>query len=336
MKLLSASIFLLIALTSCRPAGTRQRLENHFAVRRLYLPVDTTVQSIAYLNGHLLLLQENGKLSVLNDEYKREAAIEKSLSNVKAEWLFTYHDTVFAGNKDHYYYLNPDIEAIPYKANRTTYGDVFLEDSNFLVHGCCVGEFGGAIFFRDKKTERTFSYFATCPSQVLQFGEQYVVCNNLAHMGDHMSFLFVKDPRTLYEISGEKLKNHCNWYVSVDSLRNYWLKSNVGDVRVYDDFNAMSLVTFPYRDSLYSVLTRPKATILSVHRGDTTITVDTLLRERIPFHQVQVIEAGNKKVSVYKLTGGSPFVAYRTRGNHTGLIVVEGDRIDFLGPKISE
>jgi len=334
MKLLTAIILLLMVLSCSSPSGKKQSPENKFAVRELDLPVDTTVRSIEYLNGHLLLLQENGKLAVLNNEYKRESEIEKKLSTIKANWLFKYHDTVFAGNKDHYYYLNSAVDAIPYKSKRRTYGDVFLEDSNYLVYGCCMGEFGGAIFFQDKKTDRTYSYFATCPSQVLRFGEQYVVCNNLAHMGSHMSFLFVKDPRKLYEITDEKLKNHCNWYVTVDSLQDYWLKSKVGDVRVYEDWEAMSLVTFPYKDSLYSVLARPGATVLSVHRGDATMTVDTLLKERIAFHHMQVIDAGDKKVSLYKLSGGSPFAAYPTRGNHTGLIVVEGNRIDFLEPKL--
>src|SRR6218665_95572 len=334
MKFLMAIIFLLVVLFSCSPSGTKQSLENKFEVRELDLPVDTTVQSIEYLNGHLLLLQENGKLAVLDSEYKREPEIEKKLSTIKTDWLFKYHDTVFAGNKDHYYYLNSAVDAIPYKSKRRTYGDVFLEDSNYLVYGCCVGEFGGAIFFMDKKADRTYSYFATCPSQVLRFGEQYVVCNNLAHMSSHMSFLFVKDPRKLYEITDEKLKNHCNWYMTVDSLKEYWLKSNVGDVRVYDDFEVMSLVTFPYRDSLYSVLAKPDATVLSVHRGDTMITVDTLLKDRIAFHHVQIIDSANKKVSLYQLSGGSPFAAYQTSGNHTGLIVVEGNRIDFLEPRL--
>jgi hypothetical protein len=210
------------------------------------------------------------------------------------------------------------------------FGEVLFEDSTYLVYGCCAGEFGGSVFFLNKLTDKTYSYFATCPNQVVRFGKDYVVCNNLAHLTDHMSFLLVKDPTTLYEITDNKLKNHCNWYVTIDSLKEYWQISKVGAVRFSELYEAMSLITFPFLDSLYSIISVPKATLLVVHRGDTTITKDTIFNKKISFHETQVIEAGNKKVCLYKLTEGSPFAAYFTRGNNTGLIVVVGNRIDFL------
>jgi hypothetical protein len=330
MKYFFTFVLLLSILTSCINPAKEQQPEARFFSSQIDLPLDTTISRIAYLNNHLLLLMNNGRIAVLDSAYKRVSTIEEQLSSVKASWLFSYNDSLFAGNSDQYYYLNSNLEAVKMKRKGVIYGEIFFEDSSYRVYGCCVGEFGGSIFFLDKKTNRTYSYFATCPRQVLRFGNEYVVCNNLAHLGDHMSFLFIKDPRTLYEITDEKLKNHCNWYMTIDSLQDYWLKSKVGDVRVYDSYDAMSLVTFPYKDSLYSVLAEPKATVLAVHRSDTTITVDTLLNRRIAFHEMQVIEAGEKKICLYALTEGSPFAAYQTRGNYTGLIVVKGNRVDFL------
>jgi hypothetical protein len=330
MRKLLIIVFLFTVFASCSGLGERHISHATFTKRLITLPTDTTVRSVAYLDGCLLLLQDDGKLVALDTAYRRIENVEKKLARVKGTFLVAYNDTLFVGSKNKTFYLKSDFTLVEYKVKRRMYGNVLLQDSAYLIYGCCVGEFGGSVFFLNKQTGKTYSYFATCPSQVLRFGKEYVVSNNLAHLSDHMSFLVVKDPTTLYEITDEKLKNYCNWYTTVDSLKDYWQVSKKGNVRFYDAYDAMSLVTFPFADSLYSVLSVPKATVLAVHRGDTTITTDTLFDRKIAFHETQVIEAGKRKVCLFRLTEGSPVAAYWTRGNNTGLIVVEENRIDFL------
>jgi hypothetical protein len=336
MRDLLIIVFLLSILASCSSHAEKNSAQVTFSTRHVALPTDTTIRSIAYLNGYLLLLQDDGKLVALDTGYKRMENMEEKLASIKGTFLLRYNDTVFVGNNDKAFYLKADFSPVEYKVKRRVYSKVLLEDSAYLIYGCCAGEWGGSVFFRSKPTGKTYSYFATCPSQVLRFGKEYVVSNNLAHLSDHMSFLVVKNPATLYEITDEKLKNHCNWYTTIDSLKNHWQVSKKGNVRFYDAYDAMSLVSFPSGDSLYSVLSIPKATVLVVHRGDTTITKDTLFDRKIPFHETQVIEAGMKKVCLFRLTEGSPFAAYWTRGNSTGLIVVGENSIDFLERQVSK
>lgn len=324
------SIFSLLILVSCSNQIEKQLEKVSFSIRNLPLPTDTTISSIAYLNGYFLILQDDGKFVVLDTTYRRVDSLERKLSNLIPDFLFRYNDTLFVMTGKNAYYLKNDFSYSTYNSKRRKYGEVLFEDSIYLAYGCCAGEFGGSVFFLDKKTGKTFSCFATCPAQVLRFGKEYIVCNNLAHLSDHMSFLAIKDPTTLYEITDEKLKNHCNWYTTVDSLKEYWQISNKGAVRFNDAYDAMSLVTFLFNDSLYSILSIPKATVLAVHRNDTMITMDTLINQKISFHETMVIDAGNKKICLYRLTEGSPFAAYLTQGNNTGLIIVDDKRIDFL------
>jgi hypothetical protein len=330
MRHFLATISLLCTLGSCSSNGEKNNTEINFSTNRVALPTDTTIRAIANFDGYLLLLQDNGKFVALDTAYKRVEFVEKKLATLKGSFLFQYDDTVFIGTNDRTFYLNADCEPLEYKDERRKYGNVLLEDSAYLVYGCCAGEWGGSVFFRSKQTGKTYSYFATCPSQVLQFGRDYVVCNNLSHMGDRMNFLVVTDPTTLYEITDERLKNHCNWYVTIDSLKGYWQVSKKGSVRFYETSDAMSLITFPFGDSLYSVVSLTDATVVAVHKGDTAITRDTLFHKRVAFHETTVIDLGKKKVCLYRLTEGSPVAAYITRGNNTGLIVVGGNTIDFL------
>lgn len=330
MRYISILSFILVILLSCSSSEEKSEEQVSFSTRHILLSSDTTIRSIAYNNGYLLLLQDNGRFLVLDSVYKRVGNLENNLALISADFLVRYNDTVFVRGNDKDYYLNKDFKPIEYNFNRKIYGEVLFEDSSYLVYGCCAGEWGGSVFFQNKRTKRTYSYFATCANQVLRFQNEYIVCNNLAHLSEYMSFLVVKDPETLYEITEDSLKNHCNWYTEIDSLKEYWQVSKVGKVRFYSAYGAMSLVTFPFGDSLYSILSSSKATVLAVHRGNTTITKETLIKNKISFHQTQVIEGGKKKICLYRLTEGSPFAAYRIRGNTTGLIVVEGNRIDFL------
>jgi hypothetical protein len=318
-------------LTSCKNQGDKDYSQVEFTKRQLLLKSDTTINSIAFFNNRIICLQDNGKIILLDTNYNRQDTLEKRLNIYKPSYLFTLHDTVYIGTKNKTYYIDKNFKFVEYKRKERMYGEGLYEDSLYFVYGCCVGEWGGSIFFLNKNTNKTYSYFATCASQVLKFKNEYVVCNNLAHMGRSMSFLYVPHPTKLYELTDEKLKNHCNWYTTVDSLKNYWEKSKIGDVKFYRGaYGSMSLVTFPVKDSLYSILCNDSSTFIAVHKSDTTLFRQIIFNKTISFHQTQIIKAGQKLICLYNLTNGSPFAAYTTTGNNSGLIIIDNNRIDIL------
>ena len=326
--LIFISVFI---LTSCKNQGDKVNSQVKFTTRQLLLKSDTTINSIAFFSDKIICLQDNGKIILLDTNYNRQDSLEKKLNIYKPNYLFTLHDTVFIRTENKAYFIDKDFKLIEFKRKERMYGDRLYEDSLYFVYGCCVGEWGGSIFFLNKNTKKAYSYFATCASQVLRFKNDYVVCNNLAHLGRSMSFLFVPQPTKLYELTDEKLKNHCNWYTTVDSLKNYWEKSKIGDVRFYRGAcGSMSLVTFPAKDSLYSILCNDSSTFIAVHKGDTTLSRQSILNKTISFHQTQVITVGQKQICLYNLTNGSPFAAYTTTGNNSGLIIIDDNRIDIL------
>ncbi len=324
-------ILLFFILTSCKNQVEKGSSIVKFTVRQLLLKSDTTINSIAFKNDRIICLQDNDKIILLDSHYNRQESLETKINLYKPKYLFTLHDTVFIGTMNKTYFIDSAFKLIEFKRKERYYDHPLYEDSLYYVYGCCMGEFGGSVFFLNKKTNRTFSYFATCATQVLNFKNEYVVCNNLAHLRRSMSFLFVPAPTKLYELTDEKLKSHCNWYTTVDSLKNYWDKTNTGDIRFYrGSYGSMSLVTFPVEDSLYSIICNDSAAFIAVHKGDTTLLRQTILNKTISFHQSQVITAGLKKICLYNLTNGSPFAAYTTIGNNSGLIIIDNNRIDIL------
>lgn len=331
MKQILTLLILFSMLTSCNEAEKKLSAQIHFTINQYLLPTDTTITYIAYFKDNIICLQDDGKFAILDSDYNRNRLLEDKLNSCKPNNMFTFHDTVFLDTKNAAYFIDCNFKLQEFKREENRYGSYLYEDSVFYVYGCCAGEFGGAVFFLNKITNRTYSYFATCATQVLKFKNQYVVCNNLAHLGCTMNFLLVPDPTKLYELADEKLKNHCNWYMEVDSLKNRKEKNAIGNISFYRRiFGSMSLSSFPRGDSLYSIICNDSTTYLAVHNGDTTFERQRIFNKAIQFHQTQVVKAGNKYICLYNLTNGSPVEAYAIKGNNSGLFVINDNKIDIL------
>jgi len=58
----------------------------------------------------------------------------------------------------------------------------FFEDEKYICSKFCLGEFGGKIIFKNKKSGIETSFEATCPVVVNKIKNKYYVTNTLAHM----------------------------------------------------------------------------------------------------------------------------------------------------------
>ena len=331
MRYVMVFLLLILNLVSCQNRESITKSQVKFIISERPLEADTTISSIAFFNNKFICLQDNGKILLLDSTFKRQDSLEKKLNSYSIIYLFTLRDTVFVGAKNKVFFIDHTFKLREFKIKERVFGEFLYEDTIYYVYGCCAGEFGGSVFFLNKKTNRTYSYFATCATQVLKFRIEYVVSNNLAHLGKSMSFLFVPEPNKLYELTDEKLKNFCNWYIDVDSLKNYSERRNKGNVRFCEGpYRSMSLVSFGINDSLYSIICNDSSTYIAIHQKDTILPRQTIFNRTIQFHQTQIISAGHKTICLYNLTEGSPFEAYEVNGNGSGLLIVDSNRIDIL------
>ena len=332
MRLFFLILILYSAIVSCNSVPKEKaEVPLGFIVRNIDLAFDTTIKSVALWRGNLMCLLDNGSIVALDTNYKRLEQLERLVNKRKFQYMFSLGDTLFVANNQFVFYFDTASILQDYSQVKHMYGEKLYEDSNYYVYACCVGEFGGAVFFRNKKSDKFYSYYATCASQVLKFQGQYVVCNNLAHLDGSTDFLFVPNPETLFMLDDEKQRNHCNWYVEVDSLNVDWDKRMKKGTRSYEGPNAtMSLMSFVVGDSLYSMLTNDSSTYIAVHRGDTILDRQTILSKNVVFHSTDIVQSGTRQVCLYQQSGGDPFQAIRNPGHSSGLIVVDGNRVDFL------
>jgi hypothetical protein len=72
-----------------------------------------------------------------------------------------------------------------------------FEDKDYEVFSSCYGEWGGTIFFRDKKSKVMYEVTATCTVKVNKIDNEYYLTNYLGHMSGSTSVLKISDPKKL-------------------------------------------------------------------------------------------------------------------------------------------
>jgi hypothetical protein len=83
----------------------------------------------------------------------------------------------------------------------------FYQDKLYDIYATCNGEWGGTIYFRNKKTNESFEASSTCPIVINKIDGDYYVTNYMGHMMGFTSVLKIKDPSKL-EKSDLKFDRH--------------------------------------------------------------------------------------------------------------------------------
>src|SRR5690606_24452109 len=77
------------------------------------------------------------------------------------------------------------------------YTPYFFEDENYIVTSECRGEFGGEIYFKNKKTNVTTIGLATCPVIINKLENAYYLTTSLLHGTGFFKFSEISDPDQL-------------------------------------------------------------------------------------------------------------------------------------------
>lgn len=322
---------MLIGLLACQLPEHKHTKTIKFTARTLHIDYDTTITSITWYKDFLLATQENGRLIIFDSNYQRCPDLEKHLATLTVQSLTTLYDTIFvvAGYKG--YYLDSGFYIKEYAWRKEMYRLPIYEDSTWYARECCVGEWGGAVFFEEKHTGKAWSHPATCAEQVIRFRNAYWVCENLAHLSKRTDYTIIPDIKGTYELKEDSLKIFCNWWVTVDSLKKFWeLPKRNGIKRIHGPEYSMTALNFVYDDSLYTIVSNDTAMYINVLRNDSLAIQDTLFKHPLNFHELTTKTTTSGSATLLRLTSGSPVAAYWIRGNSSAILIRKGTNIDLL------
>ena len=216
--------------------------------------------------------------------------LNKGLQRLRAIW--TAHDTLFAIDLNMIkYWRNAHwnfYKVLPIE-NKTTFMSYELnypiyEDAQFIVRSCSKGEFGGAVFFKDKKTGKTYSCEATSIKAVHKIDGVYYVSSSLAHGCGFAKVLQIADPRKLYEIKNKSQLCDCGWYdIYSKDPTNDQIKHPIGydkGFKVLVDTTDIQIIgAFVSKDFLYHIFSDAKNTYLGYFDHQKPIVLDTIVQK---------------------------------------------------------
>lgn len=332
------NLTIFILLTAFIACSNRQQdiKAKEFAVVVKSIKGDTIISSAVYYDGHIICLQADSKVFVLDTTFNRNDSLTAQFSKLKVQYLHTYNDTILLLTDKDIFYLDTSFLLKKYNNRPFKYGLPNYNDSAYDIYACSAGEWGGSVFFLDKQTNKTYSYPATAVQQVLKFKDNYIVSSFLPHLSGFSDYLSIKDPTKLYELKDERQKTFCNWW-SVDSLKKLNLVDTItpAGVKYYaDKFTTRTLTVFAFEDTLYSIYCTDAATLLAKHVNHKLIPVDTLLNRKVSFYNASTHTINNISITAYNASWGT-YDSHdkELQYQNTGLLFRVGNKITFLSFK---
>lgn len=151
----------------------------------------------------------------------------------------------------------------------------FFEDSKFLISEHCSGEWGGSLYFTDKKSKIIYECSSTCPLIINKLDGSYFITSMLAHMSGYWNVMEIKNPYELIKFAPREKKVIS--YVGDDES-----KSEKGTTTIIEKYNQLALLSFVYNDRLFHIFSDYKKTFIGEIINGDLISIQILSEE--PFY----------------------------------------------------
>lgn len=277
-------IILTMIIWSCGQKN-KPDLTEKFVVKTYSITSDTTVRSTLFYKDHYYCLTEKMQFVCLNNKFQVDSSITNFINQMPFYFSYLSGDTLMAGtyinNKTtETYFLDQNHKWQP--TTKMQSYKPFFEDERFIIRTCCMGEFGGAIFFTEKQSKRVYSCPSTCVVNINKINGSYYVTNSLAHMSSSTEILRIDDPTKLYELKADNLKNGCNWYMRFVTSKDGYAgmrKFEIGTQKILDTIGVLTMTSFIYNKQLYHINTDFEKTFISKNQGDSLYFVDSIFNK---------------------------------------------------------
>ena len=173
-----------------------------------------------------------------------------------------------------------------------------FEDDNYVVRKTCSGEWGGTIWFKNKRTGIVRSCSATCPVIVNKLNGKYIITATLNHLSGFSQIIEIDNPEllTIFKLPKPRKKNGKTLlrYVGDDESR-----STQGSKVILDTTRVSTLVSFPLDGRLFHVITDYRKTYLAEIKNKRFVTIDTLSQKSFWSYDSDVFKTNDGHIIVF-------------------------------------
>lgn len=131
---------------------------------------------------------------------------------------------------------------------------LLYNDTRYEVWKTCSGEWGGTVYFKNKKSGKIYYAEATCPVSVNKINNKYYISNSLSHLFGSSDILEITDPEKMEQTAKMPL------YHPGIITREYESHSSKGTKKLIDTAGVAIMSSFVYKQKLYSILLNHRAT----------------------------------------------------------------------------
>ncbi|WPO90656.1 hypothetical protein [Chryseobacterium sp. HR92] len=145
---------------------------------------------------------------------------------------------------------------------------LLYNDTTYEVWKTCSGEWGGTVYFKNKKTGKIYCAEATCPVSVNKINNNYYISNSLSHLFGSSDILEITDPETMEQVTKIPVSPS-------DIIMRKEYHSSKGTKKLIDTSGVIIMSSFVYKQKLYSILLnhRTKQATISELRDNKFYTI---------------------------------------------------------------
>jgi hypothetical protein len=168
-----------------------------------------------------------------------------------------------------------DSSQLPNRSNFVKNDSLFFQDEKYIVKATCHGEWGGSVWFKNKKTRKEYSCSATCPVIINKINSKYYVTTNSFHMAVITGVIEIDNPELMPISSSTKpiIKNGYRQGPYIES-ENF----EKGFKILADSEGVYSITSFVLQNKLYNLITEfgHSKIYISTIENKKFITIDTI------------------------------------------------------------
>lgn len=115
---------------------------------------------------------------------------------------------------------------------------ILFEDNQYIIFSDCHGEWGGTIYFYNKKKNEIFYTEATCANTIKKENGNYLILSSLGHMMGNSYLKLVRNPTQLSKINSENINQTFNGEALgyKDDSNAFEIKFNFYDIILFSNF----------------------------------------------------------------------------------------------------
>lgn len=234
-----------------------------------------SIAGAVLFRDNLVILSASGRFTCYRpDDLSRNKEFEKKLNTKIWRSHQILNNQLIAQSAEQPFYFTAantwEIYKTPATVKETT---PLYEDEDYFCYSECHGEWGGMIYFFDKRTGSTYFTGAGCARSVLKKAGKYYVLSSLRHMSGSSDLVEIADPRKLSECASE---------MSYETVR--WMDRQAADtakhaVSVFDVYGLVVHAIFSIEDRFISLGSWRKQTFLCEIDQDMTTIVHPFFNE---------------------------------------------------------